>query len=214
ILTVSLFRNSDYQLVKNISKDGCFSVYEKAKGETCEIRYGVPGEHQILNALMAIAAARQFGVDWQGISERFLSAPGTTMRWERIERNGIAWINDAYNASPLSMAKAVETFSRIKTQGRKIAVLGDMFELGEKEEEFHSNIGHMVADSGIDYLVPVAKRAEWIASTAILSGMAESAISRVQTADEAKQIIPELLTSGDTVLLKGSRGMTLEKILE
>ena len=112
------------------------------------------------------------------------------------------------------MAKAVETFSRIKTQGRKIAVLGDMFELGEKEEEFHSNIGHMVADSGIDYLVAVGKRAEWIASTAILSGMAESAISRVQTADEAKQIIPELLTSGDTVLLKGSRGMTLEKILE
>ena len=135
------------------------------------------------------------------------------MRWEKTERDGVVWINDAYNANPVSMSKSVETFVRMKISGRKIAVLGDMFELGADEEALHRRIGGVVAESGVDILIAVGKRAKWIADSARKSGMDAAAIFPAANVAEAKEVLGDSARAGDAVLIKASRGMALEAII-
>ena len=213
VVTVSLAAESDFKAEDYEAGGGRFMVREAATGVGRVVDCGLPGAHQVVNALEAIAVARQFGIGWDEIAERFQTAPRARMRWEKTERDGVVWINDAYNANPVSMAKSVETFARMDIPGRKVAVLGDMFELGSEEETLHRRVGGIVAASGLDFLITVGVRARWIADSAEKAGMDLSEIFVAADVPEAKRLLGKIIRAGDGVLIKASRGMALEAIM-
>jgi UDP-N-acetylmuramoyl-tripeptide--D-alanyl-D-alanine ligase len=154
--------------------------------------------------LAAVAAAGAVGITPAGsVNVRF-----TALRSERVQLpNDVVVINDCYNAHPISMRAALDELSQ-SAGGRRIAVLGDMRELGPRELEYHSEIGSYVAGSGVDLLITVGALAKQMA--AVFSG--ESL--QVDDATQAASLLSQLLQSGDTVLIKGSRSLGLEVIAE
>lgn len=215
VVTVSLQGDADFRALDVDAVEGRFKIVERASGETRSVFTGRPGAHQVVNALQAVAVARQFGVPWPAIVSRLADAPGAPMRWEVIPRDGIVWINDAYNANPISMAKSLETFAAMDAKGgRKVAVLGDMFELGAHAESMHRAVGTQAAAADVDLLVTVgAMSARWMADAALKAGMAAERVRTATDAPAARELLKSLLLPGDHVMLKASHGMALGKIL-
>ena len=135
------------------------------------------------------------------------------MRWERLSLGGIDYINDAYNANPVSMARSLETFAATPCRGRRIAVLGDMGELGEAEEQLHRRVGRAAAAARPAILLCVGPRAAWIADEAVRAGLPAAAVLRAPDAPAAREVLSSLARPGDLVLLKASRSMALERAL-
>jgi UDP-N-acetylmuramoyl-tripeptide--D-alanyl-D-alanine ligase len=162
--------------------------------------------HLRRNLLAAVAAAGAVGVTPEGSVELVLT-PG---RGERVRlRTGVTLIDDCYNANPMSMRAALEDLAATAERERltrRVAVLGDMLELGPTEHEFHAEIGHHAASTGVDLLVTVGPRA-----AAMSEGFAGT-VRSVDDAAEAASSVPELLEDGDVVLVKGSRGVGLELV--
>jgi UDP-N-acetylmuramoyl-tripeptide--D-alanyl-D-alanine ligase len=157
--------------------------------------------HMLRNALAALAAARALGVEPDGLLDVALSR----LRGQRIELpGGIVVINDCYNANPMSMRAALDDLAA-SASGRRVAVLGDMLELGPDEDRFHAEIGAHARVCGVDLLVAVGPRAAHFAD-----GYGE--VIAVPDAQAAAAAVPPLLQARDTVLLKGSRGVGLEVV--
>jgi UDP-N-acetylmuramyl pentapeptide synthase len=155
--------------------------------------------HMLVNARAAVAAARALGVEPSGRVEVTLSA----MRGQRIELPGhVVVVNDCYNANPMSMRAALDDLA-VSADGRRVAVLGDMLELGPDERRFHAEIGEHARAAGVELLVTVGPLAREMHGD-----------HAVDTAAEAAQLIGELVAPGDTVLVKASRGVGLEVVAE
>jgi UDP-N-acetylmuramoyl-tripeptide--D-alanyl-D-alanine ligase len=169
------------------------------------------GRHAALNALAAIAVARKLGVSDDGFVSGLYSATSPEMRLQLQRFGGISVLNDAYNANPASMRAALELFSQLPAHGRRVAVLGDMRELGESAQSLHREVGRVAARANLDALVCVGADAGWIAESAIAAGMRPDCVSRYADAASATAIT-NWLAPGDLVLLKGSRAMTLERV--
>jgi UDP-N-acetylmuramoyl-tripeptide--D-alanyl-D-alanine ligase len=175
-----------------------------ARGERIELELGYTQAYNRLNTLAAVAAALAVGVRPEGRVE----VPFSALRGERIDLpNGVAVVNDCYNANPMSMRAALDELA-VTASGRRVAVLGDMLELGEGERSFHEEIGAYARERGVDLLVTVGPLAA--AMLDAFDGEAQA----VADAAEAASIVPELLEPGDTVLVKGSRGVGLEAVAE
>ena len=137
------------------------------------------------------------------------------MRMEQVtDRAASGFVNDCYNANVPSMQAALEMMRETPCAGRKIAVLGDMLELGEHTRNAHLDIGAMAANSGLALLVAVGQAARWIAEAAVQAGMEMHRVLPVGNAAEAAESLRSFVQEGDLVLLKGSRRLQLEKILE
>jgi UDP-N-acetylmuramoyl-tripeptide--D-alanyl-D-alanine ligase len=157
--------------------------------------------HMRRNALAALAAARALGVEPDGVLDVALSS----FRGQRIELPGdIVVVNDCYNANPMSMRAALDDLAA-SASGRRVAVLGDMLELGPDEDRFHAEIGSHAREAGIDVLVAVGPRAAHLAD-----GYGE--VIALPDAAAAAATVPGLLAPGDTVLLKASRDVGLEVV--
>ena len=176
-----------------------------AQGERVELELPFDSQHNLLNALAALAAARAIGVHPSGrIDVRFSS-----MRGERVAVGlGVVVINDCYNANPLSMRAALDDLASHHAEGRRVAVLGDMLELGPAEREHHREIGAYAASAGVELLVTVGPRA-----AAMLDSF-DGESQAVLDAEEAAALLPELVLPGDVVLVKASRGVGLEVVTE
>jgi UDP-N-acetylmuramoyl-tripeptide--D-alanyl-D-alanine ligase len=170
------------------------------------------GRHNACNALAALAVARRMGVSEDLAIETLAEARGPEMRLQMHHLGPITLINDAYNANPNSMRAALETIAALSTNGRRIAVLGDMLELGRSSDRYHREIGQVVAQCKFDLLACVGAQASLIADSAEQAGMDIGAICRFRDAAEAAQAIPQWLRDDDLVLLKGSRSMHLEYV--
>ncbi len=159
----------------------------------------LPGRHNVSNAQLAAACAGRFGVSL----EKCVSAlAGFTLpggRWRVVESGGVTYIDDTYNANPTSMVAALETFAEIPVSGRRIALLGDMFELGERSAELHSQVGRRAGELHLDELVTVGAE-----SNANIPGTV-----RCADAAEARAALARIVRPGDAVLLKASHGMHL-----
>ena len=173
--------------------------------------YSIPlaGRHNVSNALAALAAGFVLGLTPQEMQAGLSHLSASKMRYEVHEVGAWRFINDAYNASPSSMRAAIETTAALYA-GRKIAVLGDMLELGAAAEEAHRDIGERVAELGFAALVTYGPQARWMHEEAEAAGCAAH---HAETHAEAAEILKSLLTDGDTVLFKGSRGMRMEGII-
>ena len=182
----------------------------------------LPGAHNVSNARLAAACAGEFGVPL----ERCLAAladfslPGD--RWRVVEKDGVTYVNDCYNANPTSMIAALETFAAMPCAGRRVAVLGDMFELGDRKEAFHEQVLARAMELPIDAVFAVGEAMS--AACAAVAGrppyrVAENVgvagVSPANFADvpSAKEALVTYLHPGDAVLLKASHGMHLEAIL-
>ena len=175
-----------------------------------EFRLNLLGEWNIQNALAATAVAMLHGVPLDEIAARLADFRPPKMRMERLELAGVTIINDAYNSNPESASRAVREFSRYPSIGRRVAVIGDMRELGPTSETYHRELGRQLADSAVDVVVGVGR--ECRALLAELEGRKES--HGFESVDAMKSSLEALIRAGDAVLLKGSRGVGLERVVK
>jgi len=178
-----------------------------------DINLKLLGEHNVYNALAAFAVGSLLGVDEFKIKESLQRYTPSELRMELVEIGNVKVINDSYNANPVSMEKAIKTLKQMKSPGRKIALLGDMLELGEKAFDYHLKLGKSVAESEIDLLLTVGKFSLAIGQGAKEYGMSPEKIWAFDNNEKASAYLFENLKAGDVVLIKGSRKMKLEEVV-
>jgi len=203
--------------VRMESDKGMRFTLKVQNGRSREIYFPLLGRHNIYNALAAAAAAFAMGIELDLIEKGLSSFKPLDLHMQFSNfYNGIKIINDSYNASPLSVKNALETLAEVAQKNRKIAILGDMLELGEKADFYHREIGKEVAKLSIDTLITVGQGGKIIAQSSKEEGMAEERIFSFEK-NEKKNLSKNLLSlakPGDFILLKGSREMKMEEILE
>lgn len=203
--------NDYYPLDIRVQADGTTFKVNRWPNET--FRMPLLGRHHVMNALAAIAVARFASIDVARMKKGFSRLTVTKMRTEVIKRDdGVTIINDAYNASPTSMRAALELLGQLTGYRKKIAIVGDMLELGDQEIAFHEQIGEMIDPQKIDYVLTYGERAKAIAERASERFRA----GRVRSYDDKRKLaadVQALISAGDVILLKASRGMKLEEII-
>ncbi|PYL03892.1 MAG: UDP-N-acetylmuramoyl-tripeptide--D-alanyl-D-alanine ligase [Verrucomicrobia bacterium] len=188
---------------------GCeFTIVEGA--HRCRAQLPVPGLHMVQNAILAVAAGRAFGVSLEECAAGLVSAPLAKARLQIREIHGVQFIDDSYNANPDSMKAALRTLVELDADGKRIAVLGRMLELGAESERGHREVGETAATLGIDYLIAIAE--ETIASAAEEAGLRNTAVAKDAAA--AAEMLNEIVGPGDLVLIKGSRSARTELVLD
>jgi len=175
-----------------------------------EFRLGLLGEWNVQNALAAAAVALLHGVPLEECARRLADFRGPKMRMERLSLAGVTILNDAYNSNPESAVRAVREFSRLPGPGRKVAVIGDMRELGPASPRYHRELGDLLASSGVDVVVAVGREAR----TLLEAPGAGKERHGFETVDEMRPRLAELVREGDLVLLKGSRAVGLERVVK
>jgi UDP-N-acetylmuramoyl-tripeptide--D-alanyl-D-alanine ligase len=169
------------------------------------------GRHNIYNALAGIAVAFSLGFTGEEIQRGLDGFKATEMRFEYKKVKEYTVIDDSYNASPMSMKAAIDTLIDI-APGRKIAVLGDMLELGKASLLAHENVGRELAEGYIDAVVTRGRMSKNIAKAARDEGM--KLVFSCDSHEDAARVLHEILQPGDTILFKGSRGMHMEEIID
>jgi UDP-N-acetylmuramoyl-tripeptide--D-alanyl-D-alanine ligase len=183
--------------------------------EAMEVHLQLLGKQFVPNALSAIAVACLFGVEVSRAKEALENFQPFPMRMEVAPlKGGEILINDAYNANPSSMELALETLVEAKGKGRAIAVLGDMLELGDFSEEAHQRIGQKMSELSIDFLLAMGEKAPVVIESAIRHGFPRGKARIVENHSEAVSLLRQMIQKGDWILIKGSRGMAMEKIAE
>ncbi len=184
-------------------------------GERDRLRLPWPGKHNVLNALAAAAAAHCLGADCAQIGAGLMRARPAAMRFEiGTLPAGVTVVNDAYNANPASMRAALATFAQLPAAGRRVLVLGDMLELGPAAPAEHQELGQIAARTAPALLLAVGAFAECVAEGARACGLDTTTIRTAPDATAAAGLLAGWLRPGDLLLLKGSRGVRLERILE
>lgn len=185
-----------------------------ADDRSVSVRLRTVGRHNVYNALAAAAAALAMDLPLDTVKFGLEDFHPVAMRSELKVVKGRTILADYYNANPDSMKAALETLASLKTGNRTIAVLGDMLELGDAAAEAHHAIGVTAAKSGIDLMITVGPLAKYIAEGAVAAGMARDRVLEADTTSRGAELLKDHSRTGDAVLIKGSRGMKMEKILE
>lgn len=202
----------DYQgiVLENNGEGILFQVISKE--EKFEIFLPLPGRLNVYNALAAVAVGRVLGLSIQEIKEGLAAPVMTGGRLKILNRNQLRIIDDTYNASPASVKAALEVLCGFSGPGKKIAVLGDMLELGQASIDAHFEVGVYAANLGVDQLLAYGQLARKYVEgfTSITPGKAEY----FSTKPEIIRALKELARPGDSILIKGSRGMKMEEVVE
>ncbi|GAB1475178.1 UDP-N-acetylmuramoyl-tripeptide--D-alanyl-D-alanine ligase [Bacillota bacterium] len=176
--------------------------------ESGEFRIGAPGLHNCMNAALATGAAMCTGAGMEDAVAGLANYSGTDGRLKIISARGTKIIDDTYNASPDSMKAAIDVLAALKGT-RKIAILGDMFELGDDEEKYHREVGEYASQKAIDVIISVGKNSEHISLAAKeRGGQAFHFVSK----DMLINVMAQWVRKGDAILVKGSRGMAMDEI--
>ena len=199
-----------------ISADGAPFTLCCPEGER-EIRLKALGRHNVLNALAAAACASVLGVGLDEVADGLSRAVLPKMRFQAREipgRRGVHLLDDSYNANPASVSQALETARVLSGDGRFISVLGDMAELGPVAESAHRDVGRQMAACGVDLFVGVGPLMRFASEEARRAGMDGARVMNFDTPEQAAASLGEKLLSGDWVLVKGSRSMMMERVIE
>jgi UDP-N-acetylmuramoyl-tripeptide--D-alanyl-D-alanine ligase len=187
-----------------------FTIVEGA--HRCRAQLPVAGLHMVQNALLAVAAGRAFGLSIEECAAGLAAAPLTKARLQIKEINGVQFLDDSYNANPDSMKAALRTLVELDTEGKRIAVLGEMRELGAESERGHREVGETAATLGVNQLITIGDTAELIAEGARTAGLDK--VSSVRSTADAAKLLGEIAEPGDLVLIKGSRAARTEEVIE
>jgi len=185
-----------------------------ADGSTVKVRLQAIGRHNVYNALAAAAAAIAADMPLEAVKYGLDDFVPVAMRSEIKELQGRTVLADYYNANPASMEAALVTLMSLKSNKQAIAVLGDMLELGETSAEAHRELGRTAARLGVDIIITFGTLMKHTAEGALGAGLPRERVLETQTHAEAAGLVRELSRPGDVVLVKGSRGMKMEKVLE
>ena len=172
------------------------------------------GRHNILNAMLAIAAAVTMGADRAKVRQKLKEFKAVTGRLDLKNIDGILFIDDSYNSNPTSFRAALETLKGFKTRGKKGVVFGDMLELGAQAENLHREMGSLLAELLFDFIIAVGPLSRLTVEEALKKGFNSSRVHQAENSVEAGRICRSLVTGGDWVLVKGSRGIKMEKVFE
>ena len=175
---------------------------------------GLCGEHNASNVLLAYAAARECGATAAQALAGLATFKAPPMRWESTSVGPYTVINDAYNANPLSMRAALETFAGTDAPAGKVACVGDMLELGTESAALHRAVGEASGNGPWRLLIAIGPESRALLEGAIAAGYPPSQTAWFPSAAEAAAELPLLLRAGDTLLLKASRGMALEALIQ
>jgi UDP-N-acetylmuramoyl-tripeptide--D-alanyl-D-alanine ligase len=182
------------------------------RGERHEVAFGLDGRHNIYNALAAAAVGLRFGMSVADVALALSNAAGPAQRGEVIHfSGGFTVINDSYNSNPDALISMVKTLAG-GASGRKIVVAGEMLELGPEAAAVHRDAGRSIAGLGIDHLIGVRGLA-----SELVAGATESGLGSVEFAvdsDTAGEMLANIIKPGDSVLVKGSRGVRTEKVID
>src|SRR5437763_7456377 len=187
-----------------------FTILEGA--HRCRAQLPVPGLHMVQNALLAVAAGRMFGLSLEDCAAGLAAAPLTKARLQIKRIRGVQVIDDSYNANPESMKAALHTLVELDADGKRIAVLGEMRELGEESARGHREVGETAAELGVDQLIAIGDMAAVIAEAARNAGLQNTSIAR--STNEAAELLGERAASGDLALINGSRAARTERVIE
>ena len=191
------------------SRGTSFQIFDR--GElVAEAEIKVPGQHMVVNALLAVAVGKLIGDDWPSIATGLYEAELTGGRLQQSNVNGIEILDDSYNANPDSMSAAIKTLAGLPCEGRRVAALGVMAELGEHAEACHRVLGEEVEAAGIDLLVTVGELPALAAEN-----LQESVESQIfADCESAAVFLKAHLKADDLLLVKGSRSAGMEKVIE
>jgi UDP-N-acetylmuramoyl-tripeptide--D-alanyl-D-alanine ligase len=187
-----------------------FTILEGA--HRCRAQLSVPGLHMVQNALLAIAAGRIFGLSLEECAAELVAAPLTKARSQIKDIGGVQFLDDSYNANPDSMKAALRTLVELDADGKRIAVLGEMRELGDQSERGHREVGETAAALKVDQLIAIGDVAAAIADAAGRAGLRKTTI--VKSTLEAAEVLGEIAAPGDLILIKGSRAARTEEVIE
>lgn len=182
-------------------------------GQQFELFVPMLGRHAVYNALAATTVGLLLGVKPEQIQARFSSFHNTGMRQKIYVKNGVTIIEDCYNAGPESTEAALDVLAGIKTDGRRIAVLGDMLELGNRSAAEHYRIGRLAVGKA-DLLLTYGEHSVRTLTGAITGGMNPKNTDHFDTHEDMARMLKMRVSEGDVVLFKGSRGMRMEKVLQ
>jgi UDP-N-acetylmuramoyl-tripeptide--D-alanyl-D-alanine ligase len=181
-------------------------------------RVDVPlvGRGNLMNVLAATAVALEFSVPIDAIASRTARLRPAKHRGERIRlRDGITVVDDSYNSSPTALTRTLEAIGRDRTHARRVAILGEMLELGVFADDLHAECGRVAAAQGLSALVTVGgPAAERMAAAAREAGMPARAIRHVATSGDVLPLLPSIVEPGDLVLVKGSRGIRTDLVVD
>lgn len=214
IITYGIHEPSDRNARDIILKEDSSEFTCQIDGEDTKIKVPVGGEHFILNSLCAVSVGKLLKIEIEKIKKGIEEFELTKKRMDITElKNGVKIINDAYNASLESMQASLKYLAELK-DNRKIAVLGDMLELGEYSQKLHEQVGKEVYQNKIDILMCSGEKAEYITKKAKEEGMPEENIYYFKNKEEMTDKLKEIMQQGDVILLKASNGMRFFDIVE
>ena len=196
-------------------QDGHYTFKLVTPEGSIDIRVAGLADTIVINALAAAAACLVVGSDLDEVAlglERFQGVAGRMVG--RAMPGGGHLVDDTYNANPQSMQSALENLVRLGAHGRCLAVLGEMGELGEASEDSHRSLGRLAAELGLDHLFLLGENAHWVAEDALAAGMAEDSVHVEKEHEAMGRSVQEIAQPGDWVLVKGSRAMHMERLVE
>ena len=172
----------------------------------------LPGRHNVENFLAAVATARAVGISWDGIGRGMKELKPAYHRGVIVNVDGATIYDDTYNSNPYALSRALTLLEQAEVRGRRIAVVGDMLELGEREFDYHAEAGRGVPKS-IDVVVGVGRRSRALLDGAKQAGFASDRLHHFDDAAGAAEFLKSFIKEGDLVLIKASRGIGLDKIV-
>ncbi len=215
--TFGLAANADVRAtdVRDLGVSGTTARLETPAG-TASVSIRLPGRGPLMNVLAAAAVALEFDVPLDAIVTRAATLGAAPRRGEVTAlARGVTVVDDSYNSSPAALALALDALGTERPAGRRIAVLGEMRELGDFAAALHAESGRRAASVGIDVLVAVGGApARAMADAALAAGMPGTAVSWFETSADAAPAVAKLLAPGDVVLVKGSRGTRTDLIVD
>jgi UDP-N-acetylmuramoyl-tripeptide--D-alanyl-D-alanine ligase len=214
VIRVGLTEANDWRIRSSrLDKQGItFRVVAPDAAYAGEYRINLLGRHQAANALFAIALGAELGLDRAEIERGLNACKAAKMRLQLWEMNGVRVLDDAYNANADSMMAALRTLGELPCRGRRVAVLGDMAELGSQSEAAHEEVGRQAAELGVGQLFAVGKMASVLARGARAAGL--NRVMEFGDVETAAAAVKKFIRTGDMLLLKASRASRLERVAD
>ena len=213
IITYGIENESDIMAKNMILKQDKSTYKCDINGKEINVEVPIAGRHFVLNSLCATTVGITLNIDINKIINGIKNVELTKKRMDIKEINGIKVINDAYNASPEAMKASLNYLASFK-DNRKIAVLGDMFELGKYSKKLHKLVGEYVCENNIEILVCAGENAKLIADEALKKGMKKEKVFYLEEKDKILELLRKITKSGDVVLFKASNGMKFYELAD
>ncbi len=217
VISFGLSEKADVRAVhvsSDVRKGTSFGLLLPGKSRPTPVVIKVHGVHNVTNALAAAAVGYALNLPATAIAQGLARFRPATMRSQVMTHHGVQIINDCYNANPSSMKAALQLLAQWSPARKRVAVLGDMLELGRDTQQMHRDVGQFVCTLQLSRLIVCGELGREIATGARQAGMAGSAIVEMPDATSAAELLRETIHQGDVVLVKASRGMRMEQIVQ